>query len=208
MKPSDLVLYLVTDRELAGERSLEWIVDEAIKGGVTMVQLREKLSNTRDFLNIAKRLMSRLQPMGIPLIINDRVDIALAIDADGLHLGQQDMPWEHARALLGPNKIIGLSIENIRDAIEANNMDIDYIALSPVFATPTKADTASPLGLHGIRSIRAVSRHPIVAIGGISLENVFDVMEAGADGVALVSAIITADQPRQAAQALKHLIVS
>lgn len=206
MKDFDPSLYLVTDRCLAGNRSLAWIVDQAIQGGVTMVQLREKETTTRNFLAQAQALIGLLRPQGIPLIINDRVDIALAVDADGVHVGQTDMPWRALRKLLGPEKIIGLSIENEEQAREANQMEIDYIGLSPIFSTSTKTDTAPPLGLVGIQKIRAISRHPIVAIGGISLNNASAVIEAGADGIAVVSAIIAAEEPRFAAVALQMKI--
>jgi len=150
MDRNQLKLYLVTDRRLCSGRKLEDIVLEAVEGGVTMVQLREKEASTREFIDIALNLKSLLAPYGVPLIINDRVDVAIASGADGVHLGQSDMPCSTARALLGPDKIIGLSIEDLSQIEEANSLDIDYIGISPVFSTPTKTDTAPPLGLAGI----------------------------------------------------------
>lgn len=202
----DLRLYLVTDRALTLGRSLEWVVSEAIKGGVSFVQLREKEASTHDFLQQALLLKSMLRPLGIPLVINDRLDIAMAIDADGVHLGQSDMPWQDARRMLGPDKWIGLSIESLGDALRANEMDIDYIAYSPVFDTPTKRDTRPALGLEGVRKIAAITRHPSVAIGGIHAENAAHVIEAGAGGVAVVSAIMSAPDPCMAAKELRHCV--
>jgi len=202
----DLSLYLVTDRQLSRGRDLEWIVEEAVKGGVTMVQLREKDCSTRTFIGLAVRLKSKLVSLHIPLIINDRLDVALASDADGVHIGQSDMPGALARKILGENKIIGLSVENMKQVYEANGMDIDYIGISPVFSTFTKTDTAQPFGLEGIREVMAITKHPAVAIGGINAGNTREIMAAGADGIAVVSAICSADNPREAAIELKKLV--
>lgn len=206
MDTFDLSLYLVTDQSLSKGRSVEWIVEQAVIGGVTMVQLREKNISTLDFLNKAIVLKNLLTPYGIPLIINDRLDIALAADADGLHIGQSDMPYHIAREILGYEKIIGLSVETITQAEEANLLDVDYIGLSPVFSTNTKTDINTPLGLEGIATIASFSRHPMVAIGGINVENTPEIIKAGAHGVAVVSAIVSADNVMEAAQQLKKVI--
>ena len=203
-----LKLYLVTDRDLSLERSLEEVVSEAVRGGVTMVQLREKDAATGEFIELAGRLMKILTPLGIPLIINDRVDVALAVDADGVHIGQSDMPYETARRLLGPDKIIGLSVENMDDLIKANNLDVDYVGISPVYSTPTKTDTAEPFGLEGLRKAVNMSKHPTVAIGGMNAGTIADVMAAGTDGVAVVSAICSAENIREAAAQLKAIVES
>lgn len=137
MKLFDLSLYLVTDRSLSLGRSLESVVAQAVEGGVTMVQLREKDCSTLEFYEQAILLKKCLHPYNIPLIINDRLDIALACDAEGLHIGQSDMPYDIARKLFGRDKIIGLSVECIQDAVNANELDVDYIGISPVFGTPT-----------------------------------------------------------------------
>lgn len=207
MKEFDLSLYLVTDRSLSLGRPLDYIVDEAIKGGVTMVQLREKACSSKEFYELAIRLKSCLRHHNIPLIINDRLDIALACDADGLHIGQDDIPYPIARQILGTNKIIGLSVENVQDAIEANKFDVDYIGISPVFGTPTKTDTAQPLGLNGIREITQISKHPSVGIGGINMSNALDIIRAGADGISVVSAIMSANKPKLAALQLSEIII-
>ena len=199
-------LYLVTDRSLSLGRPLETVVEEAVRGGVTMVQLREKDASTLDFYNLAMKLKSILKSYNVPLIINDRLDIALACDAGGLHIGQSDMPYSVARKLLGKDKIIGLSVESIQDAIDANNLDVDYIGISPVFGTQTKTDTAPALGLEGIGEITRISGHPSVGIGGINLTNAQDIIQAGADGISVVSAIMSAPDPQQSARQLKEII--
>lgn len=203
----DLSLYLVTDRPLSRGRSIEWIVDEAVKGGVTMVQLREKDCSTREFIELAICLKQKLQPQNIPLIINDRLDVALASDANGLHIGQCDMPYSIARRLLGTGKIIGLSVENMQQAREANFIDVDYIGISPVFSTQTKSDTAQPFGLEGVNEIMSFMKHPAVAIGGINPGNAADVINAGANGIAVVSSICSADDPQQSAWNLKQILI-
>jgi len=208
MDRNQLKLYLVTDRRLCSGRKLEDIVLEAVEGGVTMVQLREKEASTREFIDIALNLKSLLAPYGVPLIINDRVDVAIASGADGVHLGQSDMPCSTARALLGPDKIIGLSIEDLSQIEEANSLDIDYIGISPVFSTPTKTDTAPPLGLAGIAEASKRSRHPVVGIGGINASNAAEVWASGADGIAVVSAIISSPDPKKASIELKQMHLS
>lgn len=205
MKREQLSLYLVTDRSLAKERDIVRIVKEAVEGGVTIVQLREKNIDTREFVELGKRLKSLLSKYDIPLIINDRIDVALAVDADGVHIGQSDMPYDTARKLLGPNKIIGLSIETFEELEQANLLDVDYVAVSPIFSTSTKTDTASPWGIEGTREFVKRSKHPVVAIGGINKGNIAEVFETGVDGVAVVSAIVSADNPCQAAFELKKL---
>lgn len=207
-KSFDLSLYLVTDRELSLGRPLEFIVEEAVKGGVTMVQLRENNCSSLEFYQLARKLKALLQPHKVPLIINNRADIALAVDADGLHIGQSDLPWQVARRLLGPDKILGLSVETIQQAEEANEQDIDYIGISPVFATPTKTDTAPPFGLAGIKAVSAVSQHPSVGIGGINCENAAQIIAHGANGIAVVSAISAAENPRLSAKQLLNIIKS
>ncbi len=202
----DLSLYLVTDSGLAGERSLESIVGEAVAGGATIVQLREKELPTGEFIERARRLKALLTPVGIPLLINDRVDVALASDADGVHIGQSDMSYLDARAILGDDKIIGLSVESLDEVLLANELDVDYIGISPLHATPTKEDTAQPFGIEGCSEAVDRSAHPTVAIGGINLGNVAEAMSSGVDGVAVVSAIICADDPRRASRELRDAI--
>lgn len=202
----DYSLYLVTDRALARGRATAEIVREAVAAGVTCVQLREKNGGTRKFLDEARMVQAALRGTGVPLLVNDRVDVALAVGAGGVHLGQRDMPIADARRLGPPGWIIGVSAECVEDAIRAEQEGADYIGVSPVFATPTKTDTARPLGLEGLRQMRAAVKIPLVAIGGIHVRNAREVIRAGADGLAVVSAIVSADSPREAAGQLRREI--
>ena len=217
---NSLRLYLVTDHSLTAASAfgnsyadaMEKIVKEALAGGVTMVQLREKDLATREFVMLATRLKNLLVQYSetygrhVPLIVNDRIDVALACDADGVHIGQSDMPYDIARRLLGPDKIIGLSVENQSQIVEANALDVDYIGVSPVFATPTKTDTAAPFGIEGLRMAVETSSHPTVAIGGMNARTASEVMRTGADGIAVVSAIMGAESPCAAAMELAGIL--
>ncbi len=199
---TDITLLPYSPTPLLPTEGLIQTVRSAIAGGVNMIQLREKTVDTRTFLERAFALKCELQGTGVPLIINDRVDIALAVDADGVHLGQTDMPVEIARRLLGPHKTIGLSVENMEQIEQANQLDVQYIGISPVFATPTKTDTKTPFGLEGTRQAVAMSKHPAIGIGGINASNIAAVWATGLEGVAVVSAIMSAPNPQQAAQEL------
>ena len=204
----DYSLYLVTDRRLSLGRSTVEVVAAAVSGGVTCVQLREKHCSTREFLEEARRVRELLVGTGVPLIINDRLDVALAVGADGVHLGQNDMHISDARRLVGERLVIGISAESVADAIRAEAEGADYIGVSPVFTTPTKMDTAPPLGLEGLREIRRAVSLPLVAIGSIRHDNAAEVLRAGADGLAVVSAIVSAPCPRTAAAGLRQRIQS
>ena len=195
-------LCLVTDSALANGRSLAGIVAAAVKGGVTLVQLREKTASTRAFIEQARVLKRLLAPLRVPLLINDRIDVALAAGAGGAHVGQQDMPLALARQLLGPAAIIGLSITELGQVRDRDVELADYLGVGPIFAQSTKLDATPPLGLDGLAEVRRASSKPIVAIGGVSAANADAVRSAGADGIAVVSAIMGADDPRAAAAAL------
>ncbi|MBW2607639.1 MAG: thiamine phosphate synthase [Deltaproteobacteria bacterium] len=208
MKPEsiDYSLYLVTDRSLSrGKATLE-IVKAAICGGVTCVQLREKNCSTLEFIKEALSVKEYLKKHNIPLIINDRVDVAQAVQADGVHLGQTDMPLKMAKDILKGSMIIGISVESLEDAIRAEKDGADYIGISPIFATPTKTDTAPPLGLEGLKVICKAVSLPKVAIGGLNRKNAGEVILNGAGGIAVVSAIVSADDPRKAAEELSYII--
>jgi len=185
---------------------LQDVVLQAVQGGAGYVQLREKGLSTRGFVEEAIRIKKLLAPYHVPLIINDRIDVALASGADGVHIGQEDMPYDIVRRLMGPQAIIGLSVETWEDVEASEKLDVNYIGVSPVFATPTKTDTKEPWGLAGMKKIKAYSRHPLVAIGGINESNAAAVVRAGADGLAVVSAICSADDPRAEALRLKNII--
>lgn len=199
-------VYLVTDHGLCRNRPLQDVVLKAVQGGVSCVQLREKDLSTRDFIGEAVAVKKILVPFHVPLIINDRVDVALACGADGVHLGQQDMPYAMARKLMGDQAIIGLSVETWEEVESVEKLDVNYIGVSPVFATPTKTDTKEPWGLAGLKKIKAFSRHTLVAIGGINASNAQSVAEAGADCLAVVSAVCSADDPVAAAVKLKNIM--
>ena len=201
-------IYLVTDRTLCGARSVTEVVAQAARAGAGCVQLREKTASTRHFIDAAEKIRALLAPHRIPLIINYRVDVALAAGADGVHVGQIDMLPETARRLLGPAAIIGLSVETWEDVVAAQQLDVNYLGISPVYATPTKTDTKEPWGLEGVARIRTCSRHPLVAIGGLDASNAADVVRAGADCIAVVSAICAAPDPFTATQQIKAIIDS
>ncbi len=200
-----LRLYLVTDQASLRGRTLADVVLAAVTGGVRCVQLREKALATRDFVALALAVKDLLAPFDVPLIINDRLDVALACGAQGVHLGQSDMPVALARQLLPPEVFIGLSVENLADVARAAGQPVDYLGISPVYATPTKTDTARPWGLAGVRQVRALTRLPLVAIGGIHQGNATEVLQAGADGLAVVSAICSAADPQAAAQSFQAI---
>lgn len=199
-------LYLVTDENACLGRDIFWVVEQAVKGGVTMVQLREKSLGTRAFIDRAKKMKDILLPYKVPLIINDRVDVALACDADGVHVGQSDMPYPILKDLLPPEKLIGLSAETKEDVIEAENWDLTYLAVSPLFSTLSKTDTLTPWGMDGLKWVKANSKHPLVVIGGLNDTNATTAISNGAEGIAVISAICSAISPYEAARYLKFLI--
>jgi thiamine-phosphate pyrophosphorylase len=199
-------IYLVTDRGLCNDRALEDVVMQAVQGGVAYVQLREKDISTRLFVEEARRIKKVLDHRKIPLIINDRIDVALASGAAGVHIGQEDMPYETARKLMGKSAIIGLSVETWEDVEASQKLDVSYIGVSPVFATSTKTDTKTPWGLEGLKRIKAFSRHPLVAIGGVNESNASEVVKAGADCLAVVSAICSAANSETAALKLNAVV--
>ena len=194
-------LHLVTDSTLCGARGVMAVVEAAVRGGARVVQLREKTLATRAFVERARALKALLQPLGVPLIINDRLDVALACGADGVHVGQEDLSPRDMRRWL-PDGLIGLSIERIEQLDAAERLPVDYYGASPVFATATKADAAPALGLDCLRALRARTTRPLVAIGGIGEHNAGAVMQAGADALAVVSALCAAPDPEQAARRL------
>lgn len=198
-------LCLVTDRPLSRGRPLTEIVAAAARGGATMVQLREKDASTREFLEQARALKALLKPLGIPLVINDRVDIALAVEADGVHVGQSDMPIADVRRLVGDRMFVGLSTSKAEFILAPEAQAADYLGVGPVYAQTTKAGTASPHGPEGFRKLRALTKKPVMAIGGIKASNAAPIIQAGADGLAVVSAIVSADDPEQATREIAAL---
>jgi thiamine-phosphate pyrophosphorylase len=199
-------LYLVTDEKLCLGRPVAEIVEQAVSGGVTAVQLREKNLSTRDFINRAVQLKKILSAYHVPLIINDRIDIALAAKADGIHVGQNDMPYDLFTKIIPGQMIRGLSVETPEQANEAENYKLDYLSVSPVFLTATKSELEHEWGLEGLKYLAAKTKHRLVAIGGINKSNAEEVMKAGAKGIAVVSAICSAPDPGIAASELKSII--
>ncbi len=204
--PIDFTLYLITDRLQTGTRSLLETVDEALAGGVKAVQLREKELTSRELYELAfdmKKLTSRYDAK---LLINDRIDIALAVDADGVHLGSNSIPIYRARKLLGKNRLIGVSCHNQVNAITAQEKGADFITFGPVFYTASKAKYGKPVGIDKLESVSHLLTIPVFAIGGVNVANTREVLATGATGIALISAIMSAHEPRQAAQTLLSLL--
>ena len=206
MKPKvDYSLYLCTDRELMSSDSIEEGVELAIKGGATIVQLREKQCLGREFLALARSVKEVTDAYEIPLIINDRVDIALAVDADGVHLGQNDIPAAAAREILGEHKIIGVSANNEDLALRAQKDGADYIGVGDVFGTSTKENTRH-VSMERLKSIRKTVKIPMVAIGGIHAGNIEQLRGTGIDGIAVISAVLGARNITAAAEEFVELL--
>lgn len=200
-------LYLVIDSSLCKKYPLAYVVEEAIQGGVTVVQLREKTADTRTFYQQACQVKEVTDAYHIPLIINDRLDIMQAVDAAGVHLGQSDMPLSVARKIIGEEKIIGISASTEEEAQKAAEEGADYLGVGAIFSTDTKKD-ATVISLHTLQQIKANIEIPIVAIGGIHQDTLLKLKGINIDGIAVVSDIMTADKPKEAARALKHIFYS
>ena len=203
MKPLDLLLYLVLDPDLCGgPEGMVRTARLAAESGATVVQLRAPSWKKRQWLETARELKSVLQPLGVPLIINDHIDIALAVDADGVHVGQDDLPVAEVRRLIGPDKWLGLSVTNAEQLAEVPYGSVDYLGIGPVYPTGTKSDAAPVVGVTAFAELVAASRLPVVAIGGIQAGNCQPPMQAGAKGVAVVSAICGQADPARATKVL------
>lgn len=206
MNDIDLSLYLVTDNSEDVDKFLNTI-EEAIKGGVTVVQIREKTADTLDFYNLALKVKEITTKYDVPLIVNDRVDIALAIDADGVHVGQSDMPCDVTRKLIGQNKILGVSAATVKEAKKAENDGADYIGTGAVFPTATK-DDADSVTKDELKEIVESIDIPVVAIGGINLNNARELNDTGIAGLSVVSAIMSSDNPKKSSQELLNIFNS
>lgn len=194
-------LYLVTDRRGLGGRRLHECVEQAILGGATLVQIREKDISSSEYLDLAVKVKAVTDRYGVPLIVNDRVDIALAVGAAGVHVGPEDLPVSVARRLMGPDGIVGASASSVEEALFLEAQGADYLGVGAVFPTSTKQNTEQ-VSLEDLRRIKAAVSIPMVAIGGIDAENALEVMKTGVDGVAVVSAIINCSDIREAARQL------
>ena len=207
MPKVNYLLMYVTDERITNNTAFFNILYKALQGGATCIQLREKTSDTANFYQRAVKAKTLCQEFNVPLIINDRIDIALAVNADGVHIGQKDLPFSLARKLLGHDKIIGLSISSKEQALEANILGADYIGLSPIFETQTKtSDLEPPLGIKGLKEIAAIAKQPVVCIGGIELGNAQSILQHGATGIAVVSAISRAKDVKKETQKLKEIL--
>ena len=206
----DHTLYAIIGPEHVRGRDMVALTCAAAKGGITLLQYRDKFSDTRALIDNAKRLKDALSGSNIPLLINDRVDVALAAGADGVHLGQNDMDPRDARRLLGSNAIIGWTVKNVHHARALTEQPVDYATIGGVFATTSKDNPDPPLGLDGFKAVLALARQtkdiPIGAIAGITADNAASLIQAGADGIALISTIFMADQPEEAARKLRTII--
>ncbi|MDR2247136.1 MAG: thiamine phosphate synthase [Treponema sp.] len=204
----DLRLYLCTDRALTLGRPITQAVEAAIAGGVTLVQLREKTASTEEFYRIALAIHALTRPYHLPLVINDRLDIALAVGAEGLHLGQSDLPLSVARRLAGSRMFIGLSASTVEEALRAQAEGADYLGVGPVYPTCSKADSGESIGLEGLAAIRAAVHIPVAAIGGINEANAAQVMEAAVAGIAVISGILSQPDIEAAARNLRRIVDS
>ena len=200
-KKWELTLYLVTDRRWLGRRSLDEDVEEALLGGVTLIQIREKEISSRAYLDLARKVKAVTDRYGVPLIVNDRIDIAMAVDAGGVHVGPDDLPVSCARRLLGPDKIVGASASSLEEALAFQAQGADYLGVGAVFPTATKKITEK-VDLETLARIKAAVRIPVAAIGGIDAGNAPAVMKTGVDGVAVVSAILNRLDIREATRDL------
>lgn len=199
-------LYLVTDRSLTRGRDLLWVLEQALAGGVKAVQLREKDLGGRDLFDLAEKVRNLCDRYDAALFINDRVDVALAVDAAGVQLGKASLPLETARLLLGPKKFLGYSIHSVEEGQRAERLGADFVLFGPVYFTPSKASFGAPQGLAVLKKSVEILALPVYAIGGVTAENANKVQGVGARGVALISAIISAENPREAAQTMVGLL--
>ena len=202
----DYSLYLVTDSSLMKYNKLEDAVEDAIKGGVSIVQLREKNISTLNFYNLGQNIRKITKKYNIPFIINDRLDIALALDSDGLHIGQDDMPLKIARKIFGKNKIIGVSASNLQQAIQAEKDGADYLGVGAMYSQNTKKD-ADLTTMEELKAIRKAVKIPIVVIGGINENTIPNFRNLNIDGYAVVSAIMSKENTKTASENLKELIL-
>lgn len=202
----DYTLYLCTDRKLMSTNTLEEAVEQAILGGCSLIQLREKQSSSREFFEMAKRIKAITDRYRVPLIINDRIDIALAVDAAGVHLGQEDIPAKEARRIMGEEKVIGVSARTVELARKAVEDGADYLGVGAMFATNTKGN-AKVIGKEKLKEIRAAVSTPIVAIGGINHSNAAQLVDTGINGLAVVSSVIGASDIQAAARKMRTIFI-
>lgn len=200
------IVYVITDRRTAGERSLIEIVRAALRGGAHVIQLRDKDVPARDMIALGEALLPLTRAAGVPLIVNDRVDVALALDADGVHVGQDDIPADMVRRIIGPERILGVSVATVEQARRAARDGATYVSVGDLFGTPSKPDAGPPIGLAPLTAIARAVDLPVLGIGGITIANAASVVQAGAVGVAVISAVIGAPDPEAATRALRDAV--
>ncbi len=204
----DWTLCLVADSSAIGSRDIQEVVSQAVAGGVTLVQLRSKTWSAREFVEKGKALLRLLKEMKIPLIINDRADVALACDADGVHVGQEDIPPQEIKRIIGRGRVVGVSVSNEEEARTAERNGATYLGAGPVFATPSKETPIPPFGPDGLLRIKRCVEIPVLAIGGIDSRNAAHVFQTGVAGIAVISSILVRPDVKSAAQELKRAFLS
>jgi thiamine-phosphate pyrophosphorylase len=201
----DYSLYLITDRELVGPKDFLTSVRRALEGGVTLLQVREKSASSRAFYDIGLKLKALAAEFAVPLIVNDRVDLALSLDADGVHIGQDDLPLETVRRIIGKDKLLGYSVSNIEEAVYGEKRGADYLGAGPVYPTGSKPDARPAIGIEGLKAIRERVNIPVVGIGGIGPANLNQVKGTGIAGISVISAVLSQPDPYRAAKELSNL---
>jgi len=199
-------LYIITDRRISHGKSHLEVAESALAGGATVIQFRDKEMKDSEVIDVCRKIHKLTREKGIPFIVNDRVEVAKAVDAEGVHLGQEDAPLNFARKVLGKEKIIGISVETVEQAIKAVEGGADYLGIGPIYPTATKPDAGKVLGIARLKEIRESVNIPIVAIGGINENNLEEVLRAGADGIAVISAVVSAPDITEACRKLKNKI--
>lgn len=208
MPPINFRLLLVTDRTQAGGRSLPSLIRQAVSAGLPAVQLRERDLSTRELLPLTQEIQSITASHAVPLIVNDRVDLMMALNLDGVHLRSDSLPPLLVRQLIGPGRLIGVSTHSVEDVRRANQGGADYVVFGPIFETPSKRPFGPPLGLHLLADVCCRSSIPVLAIGGITCERVRDVRRAGAHGVAVIGALLSRDDISEAVREFRHALAT
>jgi thiamine-phosphate pyrophosphorylase len=203
---ADYRLYVILDPRFCGGRDLAEVAAEAIAGGATVLQLRHKDATTRTLLAESEAILVRSRPAGVPLIVNDRVDVALAVGTEGVHLGPDDLPPDRARRLLGPERLMGVSAGTVAEAIRAHGAGADYLGTGDIFGTASKADAGAPVGPGRLIEVKRATGLPVVAIGGINSANAASSVQHGADGIAVITAVVAQPDVRAAARALRTIV--
>ncbi|MDO9534424.1 MAG: thiamine phosphate synthase [Bacillota bacterium] len=206
LKPFDLSVYVITDTRLSRGRTNQEVILKAIAGGATCIQLREKDLSTREYFHMALALRELTLQHGVTFIINDRLDVALAVEADGVHLGEDDLPAAAARPIMPPEMILGVTARNVQQALQFQEAGASYLGVGSVFSTETKGNTGKPIGLQGLADIARRVKIPIVGIGGITAQRAGEVITAGASGVAVVSAVVSAPDLTGATREFAHAV--